>query len=66
MFDIDQSVMRGITKFPISLHVYILGVDYVVLPLPPLEKLQIFVVLGVGMEIYGILLNLLRSEVVAE
>ena len=66
MFDINQSVMRGITKFPISLHVYILGVNYVVLPLPPLEKLQIFVVLGVGMEINGILLDLLRSEVVAE
>lgn len=66
MFDIDQSVMRGIAKFPIFLHVYVLGIDYAVLPLPPLKKLQVFVVLGVGMEVYWVLLNLLRSEVVAE
>lgn len=58
--------MRGITKFSIFLHIYVLGINYAVLPLPPLEKLQVFVVLCVGMEIYWVLLNLLRSEIVTE
>ena len=66
MFDINQSVMRGITKFSIFLHIYVLGINYAVLPLPPLKKLQVFVVLCVGMEIYWVLLNLLRSEIVTE
>ena len=58
--------MRGITKFSIFLHIYVLGINYAVLPLPPLKKLQVFVVLCVGMEIYWVLLNLLRSEIVTE
>ena len=65
MLQIDQTIMRGITKLPIFLHLDKPSINYTILPHPPLEKLQIFVILTVTMKIDRILLHILISQVVS-
>lgn len=65
MFDIYPSVVVGVAELLGFLGVDELGVDNGVFALPPLEKLQVLLVLGLIMEVDLVLLQLLAGEVVA-
>lgn len=66
VLDVDSGVVVGIAELLGLLAVDELGVDDGVLSLPPLEKLQVFLVLGLVVEVDLVLLDLLVGEVVAE
>lgn len=66
VLEIDCGTMVAVAKLLGLFCVHELGVDYVVLPFAPLEKLEVLLVPGVIVEVYLVLLHLLVGEVVAE
>ena len=65
MLDIDLGLAANIAKLLRLLNVNEFGTNYVVFSLPPLEKFNILLILGVVVEADLVLLDLLVGEGVA-
>ena len=65
VFDVDECVVGGVAELAALFDCDELGVDYVVLPLSPLEELQVLLVLLGVVESNGVLFDLLVGQVVA-
>ena len=65
MLDIDQTIVGGIAKLIVLVDVDVPSIDDGVLSLPPFEKLTVFVVLAIIIEIDGVLFDVFVGYVVA-